>query len=940
MSDPALPASNLPKTFEAASMEAKWYPKWEASGITKADPSRAGKPYAIMMPPPNVTGSLHMGHALNMSLQDILARYHRMRGKNVLWLPGTDHASIATQMVVERQLAEQGIKRQDLGREKFLEKVWVWKEISGNTITSQLRRLGALPDWSRERFTMDDGLNKAVIRAFVQMHQDGLIYRAKRLVNWDPKMQTSVSDLEVIHREVDGKMYHFRYPFADGSGHINIATTRPETILADGAVAVHPDDERYKGLVGKMLLLPIVNRLLPIIADEQADPEFGSGAFKVTAAHDFNDFAVAQRHPEANIPFISLMTKDGRMNENCPADYQGLDRFAARDKVVADFEALGLLEEIVPHKHSVPFSERGGVPVEPMLTDQWYVDTESMAKRAVLAVENGESNFVPKGWENTYFEWLRNIQPWCISRQLWWGHQIPAWYDQHGNVFVAENEADAYGQALSSSARNTGDPNTKVDSLDPRAVRRDDNIVLTQDPDVLDTWFSSGLWPFSTLGWPEQTADLKTYYPGAVLITGFDIIFFWVARMMMMGLYFTKQIPFKDIYIHALVRDASGAKMSKSKGNVIDPLALIDDYGADALRFTLTAMSAQGRDIKLSLQRVEGYRNFTTKIWNAARFAEMHECTMPAGFDPGTVQHPINQWIISTLIDAESQVSTALETYKFNEAANALYSFIWHNFCDWYVEFAKILFFDTNTKTETQSTLAWVYQQMLIILHPFMPFLTEELNATLFNSDQLIATQTWPDFNQLRHPRAGANVAARDLATKQSASLRDAHNILLDSRLRGNDNVRQLIELITAIRSTKAMLNIPPSQMLPVAMQGDQNALKAWEMYKPFLQRLGRVEFISADNFKADQPAARIPLNDITVLMPLPAGMDMAAESARLGKQVDKLAKDIAGLQARLGNADFIAKADPDTVETQREMLAEQQAQHARITDALKQIAI
>ena len=874
MSDPVFPAANLPKTFEAASMEAKWYPKWEASGIAKADPNRVGEPYAIMMPPPNVTGSLHMGHALNMSLQDILARYHRMRGKNVLWLPGTDHASIATQMVVERQLAEQGIKRQDLGREKFLEKVWAWKEYSGNTITGQLRRLGALPDWSRERFTMDDGLNKAVIRAFVQMHQDGLIYRAKRLVNWDPKMQTSVSDLEVQAKDVKGKLYYLRYPLVDNPAeHIIIATTRPETMLGDVAVAVHPDDERYTHLVGQQIKMPITGRHIPIIADEYVKMDFGTGALKITPAHDFNDLEIGKRH---NLPSIAVLDFTAKISGDVPAQYLGRDRFDARAKIIDDLTALDAVERIEDYTHAVPHSERGGVPVEPMLTDQWYVDTESMAARAVEAVENGESNFVPKGWENTYFEWLRNIQPWCISRQLWWGHQIPAWYDAQGNVFVAENETTAQAQAGA-------------------------GVQLTQDPDVLDTWFSSGLWPFSTLGWPEQTPDLKTFYPGAVLITGFDIIFFWVARMMMMGLYFTKQIPFKDIYIHALVRDASGAKMSKSKGNVIDPLALIDDYGADALRFTLTAMSAQGRDIKLSTQRVEGYRNFTTKIWNAARFAEMNECKLAAGFDPAQVQHPINQWIIGELMNAESQIRTALETYKFNEAANALYSFIWHNFCDWYVEFAKILFFDENTKAETQSTLAYVYQQMLLILHPFMPFLTEDLNATLFKSDQLIAAQAWPSF----------------VAIKTGSA------------------VSSLVELITAIRSTKAMLNIPPSQMLPVAMQGNTGA---WEMYKPFLQRLGRVEIISADTFKADQPAARIPLNDITLLMPLPAGMDIATESARLGKQVDKLAKDIAGLQARLGNPDFIAKADPDTIEAQREMLADQQAQHTRITDALKQL--
>ncbi|MDF2765700.1 MAG: valine--tRNA ligase, partial [Rhodospirillales bacterium] len=708
----------LDKTFRPAEVEARQYALWEESGAFACRPESEAKPFCIMMPPPNVTGSLHMGHALNHTLQDVLARFERMRGRDVLWQPGTDHAGIATQMVVERTLAAEGSSRTALGRAAFVDRVWAWKAESGSTITRQLRRLGASPDWRRERFTMDEGLSAAVRKVFVQLYKQGLIYRDKRLVNWDPKLQTAISDLEVEQREIKGHLWHIAYPVEGLDGvSIIVATTRPETMLGDTAVAVHPQDERYRDLIGRHAILPLVGRRIPIVADDYADPETGSGAVKITPAHDFNDFEVGRRH---DLPLINIFDRNAHLTDAVPERYRGLDRFEARKRVVADLEAAGALVKVEDHLHSVPFGDRGGVPLEPWLTDQWYADARRLAGPAIAAVEDGRTRFVPKQWENTYFDWMRNIQPWCISRQLWWGHQIPAWYGPDGTIFVEETEREAQAAA----ARHYG---------------RD--VELVRDPDVLDTWFSSALWPFSTLGWPERTPELERYYPTDVLVTGFDIIFFWVARMMMMGLHFKGEVPFRTVYIHALVRDEFGQKMSKSKGNIIDPLVLIDKYGADALRFTLVAMAAQGRDIKLAEARVEGYRNFATKLWNAARFCQMNGCTPDRRFDPQTPRQRINAWLVAAVRRAAEDVTDAIETYRFNEAAAALYHFVWHSFCDWYLELAKPVLSgaDEAAKEETRGAAAWALGQILHLLHPVMPFVTEELWSQLgYSNTQLI----------------------------------------------------------------------------------------------------------------------------------------------------------------------------------------------------------
>ncbi|MGE5768273.1 MAG: valine--tRNA ligase, partial [Bacteroidota bacterium] len=708
----------LDKTYRPEEVEDRQYARWEAADAFSAKFDDSKEPFTIMIPPPNVTGSLHMGHALNNTIQDILCRYQRMQGRDVLWQPGTDHAGIATQMVVERELAKEGIEldrglplapgnTRKIGRDDFVERVWQWRAQSGGTILKQLRRLGASCDWKRERFTMDEGLSEAVLKVFVTLYREGLIYRDKRLVNWDPRFHTAISDLEVEQKEVNGHLWHFRYPIDGEEGRfITVATTRPETMLGDTAVAVHPEDERYRELVGKFAVLPLVGRRIPIVADDYADPEQGSGAVKITPAHDFNDFEVGKRH---GLEMINVFDRDAHLNDAVPQAYRGLERFEARKRVVADLEALRLVEKIDDHRNVVPHGDRSGVPIEPYLTDQWYVDAATLAKPAIEAVEQGRTVFVPKQWENTYFEWMRNIQPWCISRQLWWGHQVPAWYGPDGEVFVAHDEAEAGALA---------------------AAHYGKAAKLTRDPDVLDTWFSSALWPFSTLGWPEETPALKRYYPGDVLVTGFDIIFFWVARMMMDGLHFMDgEVPFHTVYIHALVRDEKGQKMSKSKGNVLDPLDLTDKFGADAVRFTLTALAAQGRDIKLAESRIEGYRNFCTKIWNAARFCEMNECRYGPDYDPAANTQRVNRWIVSQLAQAEPRVRKAIEDYRFNEAAQALYQFVWNTYCDWYLEFAKPLFqgSDEAAKAETRATALWVLHRALFLLHPIMPFLTEEL---------------------------------------------------------------------------------------------------------------------------------------------------------------------------------------------------------------------
>ena len=701
----------MQKTYQPDAVEARIYAQWEENGSFGCGHTRSAETtnasYSIVIPPPNVTGSLHMGHALNNTLQDILARFERLRGRDVLWQPGTDHAGIATQMVVERQLAEDGKTRHDLGRDAFMDRVWEWKAESGGTIIGQLRRLGASCDWQRERFTMDEGLSAAVRRVFVTLRKEGLIYRDKRLVNWDPKLHTAISDLEVEQREINGNLWYFKYPVeGDNGSFITVATTRPETMLGDTAVAVHPEDDRYADLVGKNLVLPIVGRPIPIVADEYSDPEKGSGAVKITPAHDFNDFEVGKRH---ELPMISIFDIDAKLNEEVPEHLRGLTREDARKRVVEEMDSLGLLEKIEDNPMTVPYGDRSGVVIEPRLTDQWFVDAETLAKPAIEAVEKGDIRFVPKHWENTYFEWMRNIQPWCVSRQIWWGHQIPAWYGPDGEIFVEMTEEEA--QAVADE--HYGKP-----------------VELERDPDVLDTWFSSALWPFSTLGWPEETPELAHHYPTSVLVTGFDIIFFWVARMIMMGLHFRDGVvPFRDVYIHALVRDEDGQKMSKSKGNVMDPLELIDQYGADALRFTLTALAAQGRDIKLSAGRIEGYRNFVTKIWNAARFTQMNGCGPVADFDPAACRLTVNKWIVGETARAGADISQALEGYRFNDAAQVGYQFAWHQFCDWYLEFTKPILQngDEKSKAEVRATTSWVLDQLLKFLHPIMPFVTEEL---------------------------------------------------------------------------------------------------------------------------------------------------------------------------------------------------------------------
>uniref|UniRef100_UPI0015761DA7 valine--tRNA ligase n=1 Tax=Beijerinckia sp. L45 TaxID=1641855 RepID=UPI0015761DA7 len=801
----------MDKTFDPATAEGKIARRWDEAEAFKAGrPERAGaEPYTIVIPPPNVTGVLHMGHALNNTLQDILCRFERMRGRDVLWQPGTDHAGIATQMVVERQLAERGEpNRRAMGRAKFLERVWDWKAESGGAIVEQLRRLGASCDWSRERFTMDEGLSRAVVKVFVALHKQGLIYKDKRLVNWDPKLLTAVSDIEVVQVETKGHLWHFRYPVVDDQGQptgetIVVATTRPETILGDAAVAVHPDDERYTHLQGKRVRLPLVGRLIPIVADTYSDPEKGTGAVKITPAHDFNDFEVGRRH---DLPLINILDAEARLllqgNEAFVAGlsdsteavatvlhFHGLSREEARKRIVELMDEMGLLERVEPHGHAVPHGDRSGVVIEPWLTDQWYVDAKTMAAPALAAVRDGRTRFVPKNWEKTYFDWLDNIQPWCISRQLWWGHQIPAWYGPDGRVFVEASEAEA----LTAAGAHYG---KKVD--------------LVRDEDVLDTWFSSALWPFSTLGWPDNEADVARYYPTTVLVTGFDIIFFWVARMMMMGLHFLGEVPFRDVYMHALVRDAKGAKMSKSKGNVIDPLALVDEFGADALRFTLAAMAAQGRDIKLATSRVEGYRNFATKLWNAARFAEMNGCVRSAGFDPRATTVSLNTWILGEAAKAQAEVTTALEGYRFNDAANAAYRFVWNIFCDWYLELAKPVLqaeVPTTGKAETQATTAFVLDEIVKLLHPFMPFITEELWAIKGEQgparDGVLALATWSDLSGFENPAAEAEIG-------------------------------WVVDLISEVRSVRSEMNVPAGAQIPLVLiseqQGETAERKAqWE---------------------------------------------------------------------------------------------------------------
>ncbi|KAA0583223.1 valine--tRNA ligase [Azospirillum sp. B21] len=880
----------LEKTYRPAEVEEKHYRLWEESGAFAAQPQGNGKPYTIMMPPPNVTGSLHMGHALTFTIQDVLTRYNRMRGRDALWQPGTDHAGIATQMVVERNLAKDGKTRHDFGRDAFIDKVWEWKAESGGTITRQLRRLGASPDWPRERFTMDEGLSRAVRKVFVELHRQGLIYKDKRLVNWDPKLHTAISDLEVEQKEIKGNLWHFRYPIDGEEGRfIVVATTRPETMLGDTGVAVHPEDERYKDLIGKMVRLPLVGRLIPIVGDEYADPETGSGAVKITPAHDFNDFEVGKR---CGLEQINIMDRDARLNDNVPEAYRGLDRYEARKKVVAELEALELLEKIEPHTHMVPHGDRSGVAIEPWLTDQWYVDAATLAKPAIEAVETGKTVFVPKQWENTYFEWMRNIQPWCISRQIWWGHQIPAWYGPDGTFFVEETEEEARAAA----AKHYGK-----------------DVELTRDADVLDTWFSSALWPFSTLGWPDQTPELDRYYPTDVLVTGFDIIFFWVARMMMMGLHFMKDVPFRTVYIHALVRDEKGQKMSKSKGNVIDPLEIIDQYGTDALRFTLSAMAAQGRDIKLAVNRVEGYRNFATKLWNAARYCQMNGCEPVAGYKPVGLTQTVNRWIVGALADAAKKVAESIDAYKFNEAAGAAYQFTWGTFCDWYMEFTKPILAgsDEAAKAETRATTAWVLDQILHILHPLMPFITEELWEQLSpaRANRLISAE-WPEF-------------AADMVDPAA-----------------RDEMDWVVRLITSVRSMRSEMNVPPAAQIELKLK-DPNAvsLQRLDTHRDLILRMARLS--SVEPLQGDFPKSSVQavLDETTLVLPLEGIVDLDKEKARLSKEIDKLAGEIKKIDAKLSNEQFVAKAPEEVIEEQRDRREAADQARDKLQKALEMLA-
>ena len=946
----------LDNRFDPSVVEDRIYQIWLDAGAFKAGrPERVGaEPYCIVIPPPNVTGSLHMGHALNNTLQDVLCRFERMRGKDVLWQVGTDHAGIATQMVVERQLAERQLPgRRDLGRGPFVERVWAWKEESGGTIINQLKKLGASADWSRERFTMDEGLSRAVLKVFVRLYKEGLIYKDKRLVNWDPKFQSAISDLEVLQVEVKGHLWHFRYPLADGvtyqhpiafdeegqpfefetRDYIVVATTRPETMLGDTGVAVHPEDPRYQGLVaqGAKVRLPLVGRLIPIVADEYSDPTKGTGAVKITPAHDFNDFEVGRRQ---KLAMINVLDAEARLTLAGNADFldgtepgpdrdivlalDGQSREAARKAIVALFEERGLVDKIEPHTHMVPHGDRSNVVIEPWLTDQWYVDAHTLAQPALAAVREGRTNFVPKNWEKTYFEWLENIQPWCVSRQLWWGHQIPAWYGPDGTIFVEETEEAAVAAALAHcvQAGIISDEEARELAADPEKRA----ALITRDEDVLDTWFSSALWPFSTLGWPDETAELGRFYPTSVLITGFDIIFFWVARMMMMGLHFMKDEdgnpvePFHTVYVHALVRDKNGQKMSKSKGNVIDPLELIDEYGADALRFTLAIMAAQGRDVKLDPARIAGYRNFGTKLWNATRFAEMNGVgAADPHFVPEAVALTINRWILTEFSRTAREVTAAISSYRFNDAAGAIYKFVWNQFCDWYLELLKPIFNgeDAGAKAEAQATAAYVLEETYKLMHPFMPFMTEELWAVTAPEgaprNQLLCHAEWPT------PDFEDDAAA--------------------------DEINWLIDLVSGIRSARSEMNVPPAATAPLVVVGAHSLTEGrLERHEAAVQRLARVEAISfADH--APKGSAQIVVREATVCLPLGSLIDLAAEKARLEKTLAKVEADIAKISSKLSNEKFVENAKPEVVEAEREKLAELEGQKASFLVALSRIA-
>ncbi|EKN01031.1 valine--tRNA ligase [Acidocella sp. MX-AZ02] len=881
----------MDKSFEPASCEARLYAGWEASGAFAAQPGRDAEPYTIMIPPPNVTGSLHVGHALTMTLQDILVRYRRMQGRDVLWQPGTDHAGIATQMVVERLLDKEGVSRKELGRETFLSRVWQWKAESGGNITRQLRRLGASPDWARERFTMDEGLSVAVREVFVRLFEEGLIYQDKRLVNWDTALQTAISDLEVESRDVKGHMWYIRYP-VEGDEEIIVATTRPETMLADTAVAVHPENETYKHLIGKIVTLPLTGRKIPVVADEYADPEKGTGAVKITPAHDFNDFEVGKRH---GLEMPSMLDKQGRITlaelgemPDFVRSLEGLDRFAARKLIVAELEAQELLVEVKPHPHMVPYGDRSGTVIEPFLTTQWYCNAHVLAQPAIKAVEEGRINFVPKQWENTFFAWMRDIQPWCISRQLWWGHRIPAWYDEAGKVYVARTAEEAQAKAGG-------------------------GVTLTQDEDVLDTWFSSALWPFSTLGWPEQTPELAKYYPTDTLVTGFDIIFFWVARMMMMGLHFMGDVPFRTIYIHGLVRDEKGQKMSKSKGNVLDPLTLIDEYGADALRYSVAAAAGQGRDVKLGAKIVETNRGFITKIWNAARFLEMNGVKPNPDFKPENAKLPLCRWILECAASACNAATAGLENFRPDDYAKVCYHFVWDEFCDWFVELAKPSF-STGDAEEVRNTAAYVLGVMLRLLHPLMPFVTEELwDHFGYGSSGALITARWPQEESVLHS---------------------------GDRPVGPREIDWLKAIISEIRSVRSEINVPPSVKSEVLLQDASPKSLEWaETYFEAISRLARVSKIGPLDGPVPKNAAQAVLGEATIILPLEGLIDLEAEKKRLAAALAKAESELKKVQAKLGNADFTSRAPEAILEEHREREQSFGNEVTRLSAALSRLA-
>jgi valyl-tRNA synthetase len=891
----------LDKTYDPQEIEARRYPEWEKSGAFRAHPVSTKPPYCIVIPPPNVTGSLHMGHALDNTLQDVLVRWRRMKGDDALWQPGTDHAGIATQMVVVRNLEQEGIglavegatnpqNRRLLNREEFLKKVWEWKEFSGGTITQQLRRLGASCDWERERFTMDEGLSRAVLKVFVDLYKAGLIYKDNRLVNWDPKMLTAISDLEVESREVRGSLWYFKYPIEGSADEfIVVATTRPETMLGDTGVAVHPDDPKWKHLIGKHALLPLVGRRIPIVADEYSDPEKGSGAVKITPAHDFNDFEVGRRH---NLEAISIFDKFAAVNENAPAKYRGLDRFEARKKIVAEMEEFGLVDKVEPHAHAVPYGDRGGVPVEPFLTEQWYADAKKLAQAPIAAARDGRVKFVPERGREEFFRWMENIEPWCISRQLWWGHQIPAWYGPDKKVFVALSEDEAKAEARAHYGKD---------------------VALTRDPDVLDTWFSSALWPFSTLGWPEQTPELAKYYPTSVLVTGWDILFFWVARMMMMGLQFMGDVPFRTVYLHGLITDEKGQKMSKSKGNAMDPLELIDKYGADALRFTMVAIAApQGGRMRLSPARVEGSRNFATKFWNATRFAEMNGAALPAGFDPAAVRLTVNKWLLGELARANRAVDTAITEFRLNDAASALYEFVWGVLCDWYVELTKPILQgeDGPAKDETRAVTAFALRETAKLLHPVMPFITEEIWDKTGHRAQHgpLIGQPWP-------VPTPADPAA-------------------------DGEMGWLVTLISDIRSARSELNVPAGAKLKLLVIGaDGTTQNRVDTHRAAIERLARIEGVEPAAV-APQSALQIVVGEATYALPVGDVIDLAAESSRLQKEIKKLADEVGKIDAKLGNANFVSRAPEEVVEEQRARRIQAEQTRARLSMALERLGI